>query len=245
MNANPEPGVQEGAGLEPLGRYRAGGMSTSMRAIFDVLYEEDRPLTSDEIAERTFERATGAAKGHARRVIMRQRQRDRRRYSPVGRMASDRGITEPPLELSWRLWTVHLLTNAVRRGSVLRSAEEYEPNPEKPPRAKRPDGTYFSYTREASLRENAAGRAVDQVQSMRMEADRLLGPLTQDELLIALEQLVLGFSGFKRGKRGDRARPVDPRTIRTRLRFLLERPTTDEARAWLLHELVRRIYETD
>lgn len=224
-------------GLEPLGPYRGGtSMSTTMRAVFDVLYEADRPLTREEIAERTFERATGAAIGHARRWTARRR---RPRSSAV---QSARRLSalheEEAFEISWSLWLGSLLKEAVRRGSLIRIADQFSPNPDKAPVATRPDGTQFAYTREAWLAESAEGRAIDEVQTMRMEADRLLGPLTQDELLIAVDQALRDFSGFPR-----RRRPVDPRTVRTRIKFLLERPTTDTARAWLLHELVRRIYE--
>lgn len=41
----------------------------------------------------------------------------------------------------------------------------------------------------------------------------------------------------------EKPRPLNPRAVRSQLRWLLERPTTDESRAWLLHELTRRIYE--
>ena len=57
--SRPQPG--EDAGLGSLGRYRGGGMSTTMQNVFDVLYEAGEPLNPETIAQRTYERASGAA----------------------------------------------------------------------------------------------------------------------------------------------------------------------------------------
>jgi hypothetical protein len=115
----------------------------------------------------------------------------------------------------------------------------YYPNPDKPPMAERVDGSIYRYSREAWLETTQLERTTGEVHTMSMEIERYLGGRSRDELLLVLEILVDDFAGFGKEKR----RPLDPRTARAQFRWLLERPTTDESRAWLLHELTRRIYE--
>ena len=102
------------------------------------------------------------------------------------------------------------------------------------------DGTTYPYTREAWLETTQQERTTGEIHTMTMEVERFLGGRGRDELLLVLEVFVDDLTGFGKEKR----RPLDPRTVRSQLRWLLERPTTDESRAWLLHELTRRIYES-
>jgi hypothetical protein len=115
----------------------------------------------------------------------------------------------------------------------------YYPNPEKAPFAERVDGSTYRYSRQAWLETTQEARTTGEIHTMGLEVERYLGGRDRDELLIVLEVLVDNLAGY-----GRRKRPIDPRRIRGQLRWLLERPTTDESRAWLLHELTRRIYET-
>lgn len=231
-----EPG--EDAGLEPLGRYRQSAMSTVMQDAFDVLYEANEPLSPETIAARTLERASGASQFHARRAVIRERVRQR--VSPHLTLANGETKREMSVATAWPLWIKKLLRDARTRGTLIRNEDgEYAPNPVKPPRAIRVDGTTYPYTREAWLETTQEARTTGEVHTMTMEVERFLGGRSRDELLLVLEVFVDDLTGFGRGRR-----PLDPRTIRKQLRWLLERPTTDESRAWLLHELVRRIYET-
>jgi hypothetical protein len=237
---------EEAAELEPLGKYRASrGISTTMRDVFDVLYEAGEPLDVDTIAERTFGRASGAAQGWARRVILRRRAAQRKygaartgRIDSGGHRESMRSVT---LADAWRPWIAQLLRLSRQRGMLIRDEEDrYFPNPARSPRVARPDGTLFAYTREAWESATAEERTTGEIHTMKMESERMLGGRSHDELLQVLEIFVDNVAGFGKEKR----RPVDPRRVRTQLRWLLERPTTDESRAWLAHELVRRIFET-
>lgn len=235
-----QPG-EEDAGLEPLGRYRSrSGMSTTMRDVFDVLYEagEDEALDVQTIAARTFERASGAAKGHARRAILRDRQRQRRKKDiPIPTRPRNRDIS---LAEAWLMWIRRLLKDTRNRGVLLRDEHDrYRPNPAKPPRAAHVEGTTYAYTRQAWLETTRQERSIGEIHTMSMEAERYLGSRSRDELLQVLEMFVDSVAGFGKEKR----RPVDPRRVRAQLRWLLERPTTDESKAWLLHELTRRIFQ--
>jgi hypothetical protein len=238
-----EPG--EDAGLEPLGRYRSTGMSTVMRSVFDVLYEAGEPLDADTIITRTWERATSGARGYAMRRLLAQRAANDRYYTRLGRAKRETSEADRSLALSaaeaWT-WTIRRNLGKRRRNDTLLVDERgrYYPNPDKPPMAERVDGSSYRYTRKAWLETTQEARTTGEVHTMTMEAERFLGHRGRDELLLVLEVLVDDLTGFGKDKR----RPVDPRTIRTQLRWLLERPTTDESRAWLLHELTRRIYET-
>src|SRR5262249_6819734 len=133
-------------------------------------------------------------------------------------------------QLGKRRWNKTLLVDDQGR---------FFPNPAKPPIAERVDGSTYRYSREAWLETTQEARTTGEIHTMSMEVERFLGHRSRDELLLILEVLVDGLAGFGKEKR----RPLDPRTVRSQLRWLLERPTTDESRAWLLHELVRRIYE--
>jgi len=131
------------------------------------------------------------------------------------------------------------LRDARNRHVLIRDEQgRYIPNLDKPPTAAHVDGSIYLYTREAWLETTAEARATGEIHTMTMEVERYLGGRSRDELLLVLELLVDDLAGF--GK--DKPRPVNPRTIRSQLRWLLERPTTDESCAWLLHELTRRIY---
>jgi hypothetical protein len=133
-----------------------------------------------------------------------------------------------------------LLGKRVLSGTLLIDEDRhYSPNPEKPPRAERVDGSVYPYTRQAWLETTQRERTVGEVHTMTMQVERFLGGRSRDELIVVLEELIGVLGGF--GK--DKPRPLNPRTVRSQLRWLLERPTTDESRAWLLHELTRRIYE--
>jgi hypothetical protein len=236
-----EPG--EDAGLEPLGRYRSNGMSSTMRNIFDVLYEAGEPLSPETIAQRTYERASGASQFHARRAVLRERTRQRAtQHLSIAEGGSKR---ERSVAAEWPMWIKKLLRDARTRHVLVRDENgRYSPNPAKPPRAMHVDGTIYAYTREAWLETTQEARTTGEIHTMTMEVERFLGGRSRDELLLVLEVFVDDLSGFTRGKGKGKRRPLDPRTVRSQLRWLLERPTTDESRAWLLHELVRRIYET-
>lgn len=236
-----QPG--EDSGLEPLGKYRAGrGISSTTKDVFDVLFEADEPLDVDTIATRTFARASGAAQGHARRVILREREsarRRRRRSDPSYR--ERRGHAELSLEEAWRPWIARLVQGARRWGSLLRDENDlYRPNPDKPPRIARADGSTYRYTREAWAATTAQDRAVGDVATMRMEAERLLRGLDKRELEHAIS---LAVNAFARETRSEQPLAKNAaRALRVRIGWLLARPTTDASRAWLLHELVRRAY---
>jgi hypothetical protein len=229
-----EPG--DNARLEPLGKYVAGrGMDSASRSIFDVLYEAGEPLDRQTIGDRTFDRASSAAQYHARRAMARQRQ------PRIPRTHESRSLVRNvPLRDDWRSWVNRLILEMARRGTLLRDEEgRYRPNPDKPPRAARVDGGVYPYTREAWLETTAEERTVGEVHTMKMQVERFLGGRSRDELLLVLEVFVDDLAGFGKDKR----RPLDPRTVRAQLRWLLERPTTDESRAWLLNELARRIFD--
>lgn len=234
-----EPG-EEVAGLEPLGPYKAGrGMSGTMRLVFDVLYEADEPLSPEAIAARTYERASGASRFHARRAIIRQQARSRVRMNQnIYRDRASAAIDISPSE-AWPRWIKRLLRDARLRNVLVRDEHgRYAPNPEKAPEAARVDGSRYRYTRQAWLETTQQERTIGEVHTMTMEVQRLLGSRSRDELLSILDVLVDELAGF--GK--DKPRPLSPRAVKSQLRWLLERPTTDESRAWLLHELTRRIY---
>jgi len=221
-------------------------MGSTAQSIFDVLYEAGEPLDAATIIARTWERATSGARGYAMRSLVAKRASDHRYYTRRGRQndsalyddAVESGITAAdawPFQirkiLGQRRWNKTLLVD--EQGL-------YSPNPDKPPVAERVDGTTYRYSRQAWLEATQAARTTGEIHTMTMEVERYLGGRSQDELLLVLELLVDDFAGF--GK--DKQRPLNPRTVRSQLRWLLERPTTDESRAWLLHELTRRIYET-
>lgn len=237
-----QPG--DNAGLEPLGKYRASrGISSTMKDVFDVLYEAGEPLDVDTIAERTFARASGAAQGHARRWLVRRRQRNRRQYQEAHPSSRDRDVhsgRQITLAESWRPWIASLVQGGERWGSLLRKdGNRYCPNPDKPPRIARPDGRLSGYTREMWEVTTAEDRAIGEVQTMRMEAERLLGGLDKQTLEHAIELAAHDFA--KQGRAEPRATNA-ARALRSRIGWLLQRPTTDAARAWLLEELVHRAY---
>jgi hypothetical protein len=218
-------------------------MSATAQSIYDVLYEAGEPLDADTIAARTWERATSAAQGYALRKARDQRESARRYEIKRGRSSERSGPTAPlgrtPREIWWARIR-RLLGVRVRNGTLLIDAQNrYYPNPEKPPKAERVDGSTYPYTRNAWLETTQEARTAGEIHTMTMEVERFLGRRSREELLLVLEVFVDDLTGFGKDKR----RPLDPRTIRTQLRWLLERPTTDESRAWLLHELTRRIYE--
>jgi hypothetical protein len=238
-----QPGDEE-TGLEPLGKYRAArGIDTTMRSVFDVLYEADEPLDRDTIAERTFSRASGAAQGHARRVMLRTRESHRKTQAKRrGAVTRERAsfASHLSLEDAWRSWIQRLLLDSKRWGRLIRDEEgRYRPNPEKPPRAARADGTTFPYTREAWEESTARDRAVGEVQTMRMETNRL-ADLSREELQHAITLAVRTFEK-QTGGRPPRSNNAS-RALRVRIGWLLDRPTTDAGPAWLLNELVRRAY---
>lgn len=232
-----EPGSN--TGLEPLGRYRSVGMSATMQSIFDVLFEAGEPLSPETIAQRTYERASGASQFHARRAVVREYARKR----VVPHLAIADGVSNRQMSIAkaWPMWIKKLLRDGRTRRVLLKDENgRYAPNPAKPPRALHVDGTVYPYTRQAWLETTQRERAVGEVHTMTMQAERFLSRYSRDELLQVLEELIDVLSGF--GK--DKPRPINPRTVRSQNRWLLERPTTDESRAWLLHEITRRIYET-
>jgi hypothetical protein len=216
--------------LEPLAKPRGSrGISAAMRAVFDVLYEADMPLDIDTIAERTFELVHPAVRYHARRAYVRRR---RLRHGA-------NGVT---LEVAWRGHLGYIVGKAAVRGVLIRTGEQrrrhYAPNPARPPSVQQPDGSLIAYTRDAWTWMSESHRTIGDIQTMRMEAERLLGGLSKQELETVIELAILAFTGNTRHSR----RPVDPRPLRVRLDWLLKRPTTDASRAWLLHELVHRTY---
>jgi hypothetical protein len=220
-------------------------MSTTSQSIFDVLYEAGEPLDVDTIIARTWERATSGARGYAMRSLLAKQASDRRYWSNKGERLGppnpDRGSESVNPAEAWRFTINRLLSK--RRGNrtlLLDEHDRYYPNPAKPPRAERVDGSTYRYTREAWLETTQQARTTGEVHTMEMEVERFLGRRSRDELLLVLEVFVDDLAGFGKDKR----RPLDPRTVRAQLRWLLERPTTDESRAWLLHELTRRIYES-
>ena len=234
------PGDDEHAGLEPLGRRRgARGIGTPLRAVFDVLYEVDEPLDLDTLAERTFDRVDAPAHYHARRAYVRHREAQRRAPSSTWTGTSSRpqqNLDEIPLEYAWRGFLSHTVFGATRREVLLRDEEgRFAPNPLKPPRVQRPDGRVVPYTREQALGLGALEQAIGDVMAMRTELDRLLRDLTAGELRQTVELAAARFAPESHER-------TDPRVLRSRLRWLLGRPTTDAGRAWLLGELVRRAY---
>jgi hypothetical protein len=232
---------EEDAGLEPLGRRRgARGIGTPMRAVFDVLYEAGEPLDLDTLAERTFDRVDAPAHYHARRAYVRHLE-SHRRWA-----ARRRGETpsKPPESLegvslrhAWRQHLVRLVERATSRGVLVRDDEgpTFKPNPAKPPRVQRPDGKVRAYTREQALGLGELEQALGDVSAMRPELNRLLAGLTDSELRQVVELAATRFAPSPSER-------TDPRVLRSRLRWLLSRPTTDAGRAWLLAELVRRAY---
>jgi hypothetical protein len=219
-------------------------MSSTSQNIFDVLYEAGEPLEVDAIIARTWERATSGARGYAMRNLLAQREANERYYARQGRQKRETSDDNGGLALSpaeaWS-WQIRRNLGKRRRNKTLLVDEQgrYFPNPDKPPLAERVDGSTYRYSREAWLETTQAARTTGEIHTMTMEVERFLGGRDRDELLLVLEVFVGDLAGFGRGRR-----PLDPRTVRAQLRWLLERPTTDESRAWLLHELVRRIYET-
>lgn len=236
-----EPPCGENTKLEPLGVYRASrGISSAMKAVFDVLYDANEPLDLDTIVDRTFNRVVPAVHYHARRALIRERERGRR-YSEAPRravasgtanIARDRrkatsgGGTEVSLKDAWRWYLARTMRFAARRpGSLRREDGRYSPNPLKPPMVMQPDGRRVKYTREVWAHTSERDRAIGDIQVMRMEIDRVLesadlGRL-DDHLMTALRK----FAGRNRS-----------------LRWIVERPTTDAAKAWLLGEFIRRRY---
>jgi hypothetical protein len=234
-------------GQEPSRRRKVGsGMGSTAQSVFDVLYEAGEPLDADTIITRTWERATSGARGYAMRAILAKRDRNRhwRQRSEGQSVAlsdSDRESHEISAVEAWPLQIRKILGQRRWNKTLLVDEQgRYFPNPDKPPIAERVDGSSYRYSREAWLETTREARATGEVHTMTMEVERYLGGRSRDELLLVLEVLVDDLASF--GK--DKPRPVNPRTIRAQLRWLLERPTTDESRAWLLHELTRRIYET-
>jgi hypothetical protein len=229
-------------GQTPARRKAGGGMSSTAQSIFDVLYEAGEPLDADAIAARTWDRSTSAAQGYALRKARDQYESNRRWYSRTVREPKTEGVrlSRTPREV-WTSRIRKLLGQRRLNGTLLGDEQgRYSPNPEKPPIAERVDGSTYRYSREAWLETTQAARTTGEVHTMAMEVERYLGGRSRDELLMTLELFVDEQAGFGKDKR----RPLDPRTIRKQLRWLLERPTTDESRAWLLHELIRRIYES-
>jgi hypothetical protein len=223
------------AGLEPLGRYRPGqGIGSSMRAVFDVLYEAGEPLDIDTLAKCTFERVDAPSHYHARRWYVR-RLESQRRYRERS-YGHSRTSHERSLKDAWRQHTAQLIRHAVARGVLLRrDGPTFEPNPAMPPRVQEPDGHVRPYTREQALGLGAFEQAIGDVSAMRAELNRLLTGLTEGELRQAVELAAVAFAP-------NPSERTDPRVLRSRLRWLLNRPTTDAGRAWLLGELVRRAY---
>lgn len=240
LRAVAEPGQQQS-------RRRARAvMGSTAQSIFDVLYEADEPLAADTIITRTWERASSGARGYAMRAVLAKRASDR---EFVNRQRGDVALLKDAQESDTRITSAEAWPLLIRKilgqrrwNHTLLVDEQgrYSPNPEKPPRAERVDGSSYRYSREAWLETTQAARTTGEIHTMTMEVERYLGHRSHDELLLVLEVLVDDLTGF--GK--EKPRPLNPRTIRTQLRWLLERPTTDESRAWLLHELTRRIYET-
>lgn len=225
--------------LEPLTN-RAGsgrhGISSIMRAAFNVLYEANEPLTVDEIARRSYDVVNPAARYHAKRAYIRMLEADRRRTASrrVGLVTSNTSPTGGvSLEHAWRQNMRKLLSNGVRIGTLLRDGDRYAPNPCKPPSLELVDGTRVRYTRDAWRNVASADRAVGDIKAMEMELERVLGGLDIDELrqAVGLVNQTYGAGNV-----------VDPRTLRAKLRWLIDRPSTDAGRAWLLTELIRRAY---
>jgi hypothetical protein len=238
LRAVPEPGQQSRR------RKVGGGMGSTAQSVFDVLYEAGEPLDADTIITRTWERATSGARGYAMRARLAKRAADRewRQRQRQGVVLSD-PVRENDITaaeawpqsirkiLGQRRWNKTLLVDEHGR---------YFPNPDKPPLAERVDGSTYRYSRQAWLETTQVARTTGEIHTMTMEVERYLGGRSREELLLVLELLVSDAAGFGKDKR----RPLNPRTIRKQLHWLLERPTTDESRAWLLHELTRRIFET-
>jgi hypothetical protein len=219
-------------------------MGSTAQSIFDVLYEAGEPLDADTIVTRTWERATSGARGYAMRAVLAKRASNRksmdRKRGVVDLLKDDQEIhnTLTAAE-AWPLLIRKILGQRRWNGTLLVDDQgRFFPNPDKPPLAERVDGSTYRYSREAWLETTAEARATGEIHTMTMEVERFLGGRSRDELLLVLEVFLDELAGFGKEKR----RPLDPRTVRSQLRWLLERPTTDESRAWLLHELVRRIY---
>jgi hypothetical protein len=223
---------EEGAGLEPLGRRRASrGIGTPLRAVFDVLYEAGEPLDAETLAERTFDRVEATTHYHARRAYIRERWRG---APPASHHRTN--LDDIPLDYAWRQHLKKSIRDGVRRRVLVRlEGERFAPNPAKPPRVQQPDGRVVPYTREQALGLSEHERAIGDVIAIRPELNRLLSGLDQGELRQVVELAATAFSP----RSGER---TDPRTLRARLTWLLNRPTTDAGRAWLLGELVRRAY---
>lgn len=226
-------------------RQVGGGMGSTAQSIFDVLYEAGEPLDADTIIARTWERATSGARGYAMRALLAKRAADERYHARQGRQKRDSSNADEGIALTAEGAWASLIRNQFGKrrwnGTLLVDEQgRWSPNPEKPPLAERVDGSTYRYSREAWLETTREARAIGEIHTMTMEVERYLGRRSRDELLLVLEVLVDDLAGFGKEKR----RPLNPRTIRKHLRWLLERPTTDDSRAWLLHELIRRIYET-
>jgi hypothetical protein len=234
------------SGQPSSGRRQVGsGMGPTAQSIFDVLYEAGEPLDTDTIIARTWERASSGARGYAMRAVLARRVSDNRYFAKQGRQKRESSNADPGLTLTatgaWAQMIRRHLSKRRWNGTLLVDEQgRYYPNPDKPPVAERVDGSSYRYTRKAWLETTQQARTTGEVHTMTMEVERFLGGRSRDELLLVLEIFVDDLAGFGKDKR----RPLDPRTVRAQLRWLLERPTTDESRAWLLHELTRRIYET-
>jgi len=224
-------------GLEPLGRHRSGrGIDATTKAIFDVLYEADEPLHVDVLVERTFDRVHPAVHYHARRRYVRKLESDRLAKNRA--TESDSVARNFTTEKAWWYFVKEAARQSAysRYGVLLRDGDVYRPNPEKPPRVQQADGSLVKYTRDAWLALTARDRAVGEVQTMRMETNRVFGSLTREELEHTLQLAAHDFA-TPRPRNSNAAS-----NLRRRVGWLLDRPTTDAGRAWLLQELVRRIY---
>jgi hypothetical protein len=228
-----EPG-DEDTGLEPFEHYPPHqGINSAMKAILDVLYEAGEPLDFDTIAERTYEEVSGAARYHAQRRHLRDIARNRAydtrtgRFPARGKASTTRGGS---LRASWRWYIVKLVTDGARYGTLVRSGEHgqrrFTPNHLKAPRVMLEDGSLIPYTREAWAALGKRDQVIGEVETMRMMLDQALAGVSSEEIDAAFA------AGLKRLASGKSKT----------LRWLIGRPESAEAKAWLLRELVRRAY---
>jgi len=230
----------EGAGgdvvpLEPLSRARGAGIHQASRALFDALYEANEPLRVEELAERSYSKVHPAVHYHARRAYVRELQRQRQAKKNERHGASaDQSTLAPdvPLPHAWLQYVAHLTRGAVRHSTLVRDVDRYRLNPDKSPFLRLADGSRVRYTRDVWRELTAHERAVGEIQAMGMEANRVLTDLDRDTLRQAVALVARNLV----------ENPVDERGLRGKLLWLMERPETDEGRAWLLSELVRRAY---
>lgn len=234
--------------MESLPRGGRRGIGSVTKMIFDVLYEAGEPLDRRTIAARSLEKAGPANTGHAYRAAARHRVSVRR-----SRGGSLKGLQKANAARDWPAYVGIQLGDLLTQGRVLRENDLYRPNPDKPPRlmvdAERwrllgveegPD-KLVPYTRDAWAVLTRHDEEVTRQQIMRMEMRQALGGLSRVEREAAVGIVSRGLSGID-GLTDLSALGIDASDLHRRLKPLIARASTDDAKAFLLHALVDRAY---